>query len=82
MNGVEAREVRGSIDHEHNLAGKSMSSILQPEPIGSQIPKASNTFASSGQEVGISARISRYESKDPATLLKPSANFRKASEAS
>lgn len=83
MNGVESREVRGSEHHEHNLEGRSMCAILQSEPRRAMTPKASTTFfASSAQDIGSSARLNRYEAKDPAAVLKPSANFRKANEAS
>ena len=92
MNGVVQREVRGHEAHEHNQEGRSMNAILQPESApqqrmqkkGSMTPKA-NVFERSSSVVGTSQHIyasKKLETEDPANLIKPSASFRRASEAS
>ena len=62
-----------------------MNAILQPDSAPQRramTPKADN-FVRSSLAIGISAQMyQKKEKDDPANLLKPSAHFRKASEAS
>ena len=85
MNGVSQREVSGSEQHEHVLEGRSMNAILRPDTIPDRramTPRIKQSFSKASQDIGSSAKMSGYKAQDPAQCLKPSANFRKANEAS
>lgn len=86
MNGVKKRDVSGSEFHERNQEGRSMNAILQPDSVAqtrrATTPQAGN-FIRSSTAIGSGAQMyNKKEAQDPANLLKPAANFRKASEAS
>ena len=85
MNGVSKRAPNGSSDPEHVMAGKSMSSIIQPDMEEGPLRRAHSQqarFSKSSNMIGSNAEMFKKDPVDPATMLKPDKNFRKASAAS
>ena len=79
------RAPEGSENPEHLMAGKAMSSIIQPDMEEGPLRRARSQqarFTKSSNMIGSNAEMFKKEPVDPATMLKPDKNFRKASAAS
>lgn len=85
MNGVGRRAPSGSAHPEHIMAGRTMSSIVQPDmqqPSERRAYSQQQRFNKSSTMIGSNAEIFKKDPVDPASMLKPDKNFRKASVAS
>ena len=85
MNGVSQRAPEGSANPEHLMAGNTMSSIIKPDMEEGPLRRAHSQqarFTKSSNMIGSNAEMFKKEPVDPATMLKPDKNFRKASAAS
>jgi hypothetical protein len=85
MNGVRQREAGGSQYREHVMEGRAMHAILEPEsaPQRRNMTPQADRFVRISTQIGAGSELYQNQERvDPATQLKPAANFRKASEAS
>lgn len=84
MNGVDYKNPSGCQKPEHVLEGRAMSAIIKPptDSFNRRSQSVQHMYSRASEQVGSNAEIFKRESVDPATLLRPDKNFRKASVAS
>ena len=87
MNGVSQRDPSGTNKPEHVLAGKAMSMIIQPDGDNDGMGMRRShsqaaRFSKASEAIGSNAEMFKKEKVDPADMLRPDKDFRKASVAS